>query len=330
MAGTLAGSDRLHGRYSSVVARRRGVNPTVSRKYRLVVGTAMQGRARAPAAGTVLNALANRRGSAFAIDRYVEATVDLDADGTVSGEVTGAPDADTDLIERCVELVVDAYGEDEGGRVRTDSEVPLASGLKSSSAAANATVLATLDALGERVVDRPGTDGVTREDAAWLGVKAARDVGVTVTGAYDDATASMLGGVTVTDNETDTLLSQEPVDWDVLVWTPPERAYSADADVERCEQLAPLADFIAETALEGRYAPAMTVNGFAFCAALDFPAEPLLEALPEAWGVSLSGTGPSVTAIGQAAALSTVQDRWDDREGRTWLTTTQNDGARRI
>lgn len=288
----------------------------------------MQGRARAPAAGTVLNALANRRGSAFAIDRYVEATVELTEDGVVAGEVAGAPEADTALIERCVELVVDAYGEDEGGTVRTDSAVPLASGLKSSSAAANATVLATLDALGERVIDRPGADGISRLDAAWLGVRAARDVGVTVTGAFDDATASMLGGVTVTDNDTDTLLSRESVDWDVLVWTPPERAFSADADVERCERLAPLADFIAETALEGRYAQAMTVNGFAFCAALDFPAEPLLEALPSAWGVSLSGTGPSVTAIGQADALSNVQDRWAEREGRTWLTTTQNDGAR--
>ena len=289
----------------------------------------MRGHARAPAAGTVLNALANRRGSAFAIDRYVEATVELDDGDAVRGEVADDPTADTALIERCVEVVVDAHGDGEGGRVRTESDVPLASGLKSSSAAANATVLATLAALGVPVTDasNPG-DGVRREDAAWLGVKAAREAGVTVTGAFDDATASMLGGVTVTDNASDTLLSRERVDWDVLVWTPPERAYSADADVERCERLAPLADFIAETALDGRYAQAMTVNGFAFCAALGFPTEPLLEALPEAWGVSLSGTGPSVTAIGPAAGLATVQDRWAEREGRTWLTTTQNDGAR--
>ncbi|MDZ7701224.1 MAG: shikimate kinase [Halobacteriales archaeon] len=290
----------------------------------------MQGRAEAPAAGTVLNALANGRGSAFAIDRYIEARVALDPDGPVRGVVAGEPDADTSLIERCVELVVEAHGDGEGGRVRTEGEVPMAAGLKSSSAAANATVLATLDALDVPVHDDPGDEGVKREDAAWLGVRAAREVGVTITGAFDDATASMLGGVTVTDNETDTLLSREPVYWDVLVWTPPERAYSADADVERCERLAPVADFVAETVLEGRYAEAMTINGLAFCAALSFPTEPLLEALPEAWGVSLSGTGPSVTAIGQADALVHVQDRWDEREGTTWLTTTQNDGARTI
>jgi len=53
------------------------------------------------------------------------------------------------LIETCVEYVVDAHGPDDvGGTVRTESDVQMASGLKSS-AAANATVLATLDALGK-------------------------------------------------------------------------------------------------------------------------------------------------------------------------------------
>jgi shikimate kinase len=286
----------------------------------------MTGRARAPAAGTVLNALANHTGSAFAIDADTTATVELDDDATVTGEIAGDPDADTALIERCVEFVTERYGDGQGGTVRTESEVPMAAGLKSSSAAANATVLAALDALSVPV----GPDGaLTRADAARIGVAAARDAGVTATGAFDDASASMLGGVTVTDNDHDELLAREEVEWDVLVWTPPERAYSAEADVARCERIAPVADFVAETALEGRYAEAMTVNGFAFSAALGFSAEPLIEALPEARGVSLSGTGPSVTAIGTADALSRVRDRWADREGTTWLTETRTDGARK-
>ncbi len=289
----------------------------------------MEGRARAPAAGTVLNALANGRGSAFAIDRSVEAHVELAASGSLRGEIRGSPEADTTLIERCAELVIERFGTAQGGFVRTESQIPVAAGLKSSSAAANATVLATLDALGIEVAHEAADgDDLTRIDAARLGVEAARDAGVTVTGAFDDASASMLGGVTVTDNESDTLLHRETVDWNVLVWTPRERAYSAEASVERCRRLAPLADFIADTALDGRYSQAMTINGFAFCAALDFPTDPLLEALPNAWGVSLSGTGPSVTAIGPADGLETVQARWDQREGETWLTTTRNDGAR--
>jgi hypothetical protein len=48
--------------------------------------------------------------------------------------------------------------------------------------------------------ENPGWERHDVFDAARLGVRAAREVGVTVTGAFDDASASMLGGVTVTDN----------------------------------------------------------------------------------------------------------------------------------
>jgi len=279
----------------------------------------MEGRARAPGAGTVLNALATGTGSAFAIEEYTTATVELDGGGAVTGEIAGAPDGDTGLIERCVAAVIDRFGDGEGGHVRTESEVPVAAGLKSSSAAANATVLATLDALDVREIDRV--------DACRLGVDAAREAGVTVTGAFDDASASMLGGVTVTDNETDALLAREERGWDVLVWTPPARAFSADADVARCERVAPMADLVADLALEGEFGRAMTVNGLAFSAALEYPAEPLVEAMPHAAGVSLSGTGPSVTAVGEAAALERVRDRWEDRPGETLLTAAQREGA---
>jgi shikimate kinase len=281
----------------------------------------MESRAQAPAAGTVLNALATGTGSAFAIDAYTTASVDLSAGADVTGEIAGAPVADTRLIERCVELVTDRFGDGQGGTVRTESEVPMASGLKSSSAAANATVLATLDALG-------ATDEIDRADAARIGVEAARDVGVTVTGAFDDASASMLGGVTVTDNDADELLAREAVDWDVLVWTPPEQSFSADADVERCRQVGSMATLVADLALDGDYQRAMTVNGLAFCAALDFASDPLVEAMPHAEGVSLSGTGPSFTAVGTEGQLEPLADIWNQREGTTWLTTTQTDGAR--
>jgi shikimate kinase len=280
----------------------------------------MEGQAAAPAAGTVLNALATGTGSAFAIDEYTRATVTLDGSGDVQGTVAGDPDADTTLIERCVEAVVERVGDGQGGSVSTDSDVPMASGLKSSSAAANATVLATLDAL-----DAP--DALSREAAARLGVEVAREVGVAVTGAFDDASASMLGGVTVTDNAADDLLARETVDWDVLVYTPPERALSADADIERCRSVAPVAALVADLALDGAYARAMTVNGLAFCAALGFSADPLVEAVGAADGVSLSGTGPSFTAVGDRKALETVREQWDDREGTAWLTTTQTEGA---
>jgi shikimate kinase len=282
----------------------------------------MDGRAVAPAAGTVLNALATGVGSAFAIDFDVTASVSLDPDaGGVTGEVADHPGADTALVERCVSLVTGEYGDGEGGTVRTETEIPLASGLKSSSAAANATVLATLDALGR-------ADDVRPVDAARLGVQAARDAGVTVTGAFDDASASMLGGLTMTDNTADELLFREAVEWDAVVWTPPRRAFSADADVTRCEHVAPLAEHVADLTARGEYGNAMTVNGLAFCAALDFPSAPIVDALPHAHGASLSGTGPSYVAVGEREALTEVKSVWNENPGTVRLTTTQSDGAR--
>jgi len=291
----------------------------------------MEGAAAALGAGTVLNALATGTGSAFAIDVETRARVSLDpeADG-VTGRIAEAPDADTALIEACVRLATERYGDGQGGRVHTRSDVPLAAGLKSSSAAANATVLATLDALGVPIDDDAGADdpAVPRIEACRLGVEAARRAGVTVTGAFDDATASMLGGVTVTDNDADELLARVARDWHALVWTPPDRAYSADADVERCAAVAPMAELVAELALDGRFGEAMTVNGLAFSAALGFPTEPAVEAMPHAAGVSLSGTGPSVVAVGDPADLDPVRDLWADREGTTRLVATRADGAR--
>ena len=280
----------------------------------------MDGRAAAPAAGTVLNALATGYGSAFAIDEYVRASVELGGD-TIEGHIEGHPDADTTLIEESVARVFEAFDGAEGATVRTESDVPLASGLKSSSAAANAAVLATLDAIGK-------ADTVTREEAALFGVDAARRAGVTVTGAFDDASASMLGGLTITNNTEDTLLMQDSVEWEVAVWIPPEQAFSADADVDRCKQIAPMAELVRELALSGRYATAMTVNGFAFAAALDRPTEPMLEAMPAVDGVSLSGTGPSYVAVGESKAVDAVADRWREREGRTIRTETDSFGAR--
>ncbi|GAB3318836.1 shikimate kinase [Haloplanus salinarum] len=321
----------------------------------------MYGEAAALGAGTILNALSTGMGSAFAIDAETTARVELDDSGTVDGEIAGVPDADTRLIRRAVERVVERFGDGEGGHVRTESEVPMAAGLKSSSAAANATVLATLSALDVPVegaeprsaggaeprsaggaesrsaggAEPPAAADATdapldREAACRIGVEAARDAGVTVTVAFDDASASMLGGVTVTDNDADDLLAREAVEWDVLVWTPAARAFSADADVERCARVAPMARLVADLALDGRYGAAMTVNGLAFSAALEFPTEPAVEAMPHAAGVSLSGTGPSVVAVGDREELEQVCERWNQRTGDTWMTTTRTDGARVI
>ena len=76
-------------------------------------------------------------------------------------------------------------------------------GLKSSSAAANAVALASTAALGKHLDDL---------ELVKLGVDAAFDAKVTVTGAFDDACASYFGGIVVTDNLNRKIIKQMPVD----------------------------------------------------------------------------------------------------------------------
>ncbi|RQW78747.1 MAG: shikimate kinase, partial [Methanothrix sp.] len=209
----------------------------------------MKGYAWANGAATILNAVANWKGSAFGIELKTTAEVELNKSGCIKGDVPGM---DTRLIERCAQLVLERFGCKYGATVRTWSEIPVAGGLKSSSTAANAVVLATLDALDE---------DLDRIEATKIGVQAAREVGVTITGALDDALASMLGGVVVTDNREMALLKHEELSGSVMLLVPDRKLFSRDTNVERSRLIAPLADVVFELAMRGDWGRAMTLNG---------------------------------------------------------------------
>lgn len=276
----------------------------------------MKGYATAHGAATILNAVATWKGSAFGVDLKTTAEVELDGSGCVKGDVPGV---DTRLVERSAELVLQRFGSACGATVRTWSEIPVASGLKSSSTAANAVVLATLDALDEEL------DLI---EAASIGVAAARDAGVTITGALDDALASMLGGAVLADSREMMLLKREELQSDVLLLVPDKRIFSKDTDVKRSRLIAPLAEIVFDLAMKGDWRRAMTLNGFAYCGALGLPVEPLLRALEAGVeGVSLSGTGPAYAALVRAERLDALEAAWSDLGGRVIRTKTNNRSA---
>jgi len=273
----------------------------------------MRGYAWACGAATILNAVATWKGSAFGVALKTSAEVELNDSGCIRGDVPGV---DTSLIERCVQLVLRRFGCGRGAAVRTWSEIPVASGLKSSSTAANAAVLAALDAIDE---------DLEAIEAAKIGVEAARDVGVTITGALDDALASMLGGVVVTDNRNMQLLKRADLQGDVLIYVPDRKLFSRDTDVNRCRLIAPLADVAFDLAMSSDWGRAMTLNGFAYCGALGLPVEPLLLALAAGVeGVSLSGTGPSYAALVGRANIDELERAWAPLGGRVIRTKANN------
>lgn len=276
----------------------------------------MRGQARAGGAATILNAVANWKGSAFGIGLMTYAEVDLDHTGTIRGDVPGV---DTRLIETCVAMVLEHLGYKYGAVVRTRSEIPVASGLKSSSTAANAAVLATLDALHEEM---------ELIEAAKIGVAAARKAGVTITGALDDALASMLGGVVVTDNRKMLLMKREELHTPVLILSPDKKLFSRDTSISRSHLISPVADVVYDLAMRGDYSRAMTINGLAYCAALGFSPEPVLMALEAgAAGASLSGTGPSYAAIIDESRIGALEAAWRPLGGKVIRTCSNNSCA---
>lgn len=276
----------------------------------------MIGRGRAGGAATILNAVANWKGSAFGIGLMTYAQVELDHTGTIRGDVPGL---DTRLIETCVAMVLERLGYSYGAVVRTKSDIPVASGLKSSSTAANATVLATLDALQKDM------DPI---EAAKIGVAAARKTGVTITGALDDALASMLGGVVVTDNREMLLMKREELDTPVVILSPDRKLFSGETSVSRSRLISPVADVVYDLAMRGDYGRAMTINGLAYCAALGLSAEPVLLALQAgARGASLSGTGPSYAAIIDESKVEELEAAWKPLGGKVIRTYSNNKGA---
>lgn len=282
----------------------------------------LEGHACASGAGTIINAIATWKGAAFGIDLKTFATVELsESDIGISGYIEEMPEGDARLIERCVEMTLERFGLELAGTVRTSSEIPLAGGLKSSSAAANASVLATLRAVGETL---PPLEIVK------LGVKAAKEVGVTVTGAFDDACASFFGGIVVTDNRRMELLRREEKESKVLIFAPARKAFSADTDVKRSRLIAPYVDIAYGLALEGDYERAMTLNGFLYCGALGFGTEHMLRALEcGVKGVSLSGTGPSYAALVRVEQVKELKSAWEScgMEGRVIETSINNRDA---
>lgn len=245
-------------------------------------------------AATIVNAMALGKGAAFGVDLFTKAQVELTNEVAIfNAEIASDPKESTVLMEKTVARVLQYFKMERrfGAKVKTWSNIPIAKGLKSSSAAANAVALATTAALGQTLDD---------VEIVRLGVDAAFDAKVTVTGAFDDACASYFGGVVITDNLERKLIRKSPLPEDmvVLFHVPPEKSYTADSNVERVRKVKPLVQVAYEEALAGKFWESLTLNGIIYSSAWGYDSSIAIDAL-EAGAVAagLCGKGPAVTAV---------------------------------
>jgi shikimate kinase len=263
-------------------------------------------------AATIVNAIALGKGAAFGVDLWTKAEVRLtDEPNVIKGEITSDPAESTVLIERTVSRVFQHFSVEKrfGAEVKTWSNIPAARGLKSSSAAANAVALATVSALGKTLDD---------VEVVKLGVDAAFDAKVTLTGAFDDACASYFGGAVVTDNLKRKLLKRVtlPDDLAVLFHVPSKKAYTGDSDVNRLQIVKPLVKIAYNEALKGNFWSALSLNGIIYSSALGYDASVALDALAAgALAVGLCGKGPAVTAVVSSDKIDSVRTAMQHHEG---------------
>ena len=280
---------------------------------------------RSPGSATIINAIATGFGSAFGIGLDIVCNAKTQSHSITCSNDVGA---DTSLMELCVSNVFDYYGVDAdefGLDIKTTSELPMASGLSSSSALSNAVTAISSKIISEEFNLEPLSDF----DIINLAIESSLKAKVTITGAFDDATASYFGGVTVTDNGARKLLIKEPLEeLPVLVYMPNFISKSGSSDVNKMKLMSPLVETAFEIAKNKDYFKALNLNGLIYAAALGFDSSIAIEALNAgALASGLSGTGSSFVAICEEDKIDDIKEAWSLLDGRVIETFTDNEGC---
>jgi shikimate kinase len=193
--------------------------------------------------------------------------------------------------------------------LRVESEIPEAVGLKSSSAVSNAIVQSIFSLFNQR--NHPKTI----LDASC---SASKHCGASLTGAYDDASASLLGGLVLTNNKEFSILKHDRVPSElgsiVLVRIPKaDKRFTSSIDTHVYSRFKKESREAFEYARGGQIAQAMIENSIVQCAALCYSFSPITEALMAgASAAGISGKGPSIAAMCSSSKV-------ENRIRRIWL-----------
>ncbi|MGC8932735.1 MAG: shikimate kinase [Candidatus Methanodesulfokora sp.] len=252
---------------------------------------ALRGEGESWGAITIVCGLSNGRGVAAGIDLKVKAEVELIERDEVQLEsfVLGKrEEMGIKLVESLRDLLRSRY-EFRGGIIaRIFSEIPPERGLKSSSAVSNALILASLDAIGEKE---------DKMEILKMSVLLSRAAGITRTGALDDASASLLGGICAADSrKMEIVMRKEAPEIPVVLRIPEKRVPTSS--VPDVSSSSSRFDELFSMVLSGRWMEAMLLNGYIMCSLLGYDRKVIDEAISlGALTASLSGKGPSFAAV---------------------------------
>lgn len=280
---------------------------TATRKARAIVHGAI----------SIVNAIATGKGSALGISLKVTAEVELQK-GHGLRFMTGRNG--NRLIKNIIQKTIPRQiTETNMISIRVDSEIPIGYGLKSSSAVSNAVALACSQIEREEDIN----DHTILEVAARSSLKAK----VSLTGAYDDATACYFGGFTVTDNYSRRLIRKEraPENLYAIIILP---SNTPRGDLRKLRNLSDIFIEAFRFAEYGQYWKAMKLNGVLASAALSSSYMPVMAAMEHgALSASISGNGPSIAAVGYEDTVKPIVDALSKFEGKIIVSKVNNEKA---
>src|ERR687892_301169 len=266
---------------------------------------------------SIVNAIATGKGSALGISLKVTAEVELQK-GHGLRFITGR-NSDR-LIKNIIQMTIPKQIiETNMISIRVDSEIPIGYGLKSSSAVSNAVALAC----SHVEMEEDNNDHEILEVAARSSLEAK----VSLTGAYDDATACYFGGFTVTDNYSRRIIRKEraPDNLYAIIFLP---SNTSRGDVSKLRNLSDIFVEAFRFAESGQYWKAMKLNGVLASAALSSSYIPVMAALEHgALSASISGNGPSIAAVGYEHEVEPIIDALSKFEGKIIVSKVNNEKA---
>ena len=273
----------------------------------------MIGTGRSTAAVTIVNALFTGVGSAAAISMPVDAEVQLTEWPTRQPTrqlIDGA--SDTPLVRASLSVAVDEFAAERSfdAKVLVRSVIPPSRGLKSSSAVSTAVISAVASALGFDPAP---------ELVAGLSANVSRKVGLSATGAFDDALAAVSGGCVVTDNRAHRKLTEIPLDpgWRVALWVPAETHRPSPEWAERFAARAGEGRAAQQLAERGDFLGALGRNTELVEKVMGYDYRPLREELRRrgAVGAGVSGMGPTLAAVAPAGSILRVLGGFSNHSG---------------
>lgn len=266
---------------------------------------------------SIVNAVATGKGSALGISLKVTAEVELDK-GRGVRFLTGK-DSDR-LVNNIIRNTIPKdMIETNLITIKVSSEIPIGYGLKSSSAVSNAVALAC-----SRLAKQNDINDYEILEAA---VRSSLDAKVSLTGAYDDATACYFGGFTVTDNYSRRLIRSEkaPENLTAVIFLPRNRTRG---DVRKLSNLSDIFMDAFRLAEAGQYWKAMKLNGVLASAALSSRYAPVMAALDNgALAAGISGNGPSIAVLAYEDEIEQIRWALSKFEGRIMVSKVNNQKA---